>query len=98
MNYSLKADYEGMQTNAVEITNAAKEYVNNVNVLYQEVDKLADYWKGTDKMSYSNTVNSYKGMLTKLGDAVNEFSSFLKMAAKKISETQDDIGNRAGRL
>ena len=66
----IKASYEGMRNDASAITKASGDYKTNVNKLYQEVDQLADVWKGTDNQEYATKVNSYKQDMLNLGVAV----------------------------
>ena len=94
----IKASYEEMQSQANEISKAAEEYTTNVDSLYAIVDNLSDNWKGTDNISFANTVNGYKNDLKSLGDVVNSYAEFLSKAASTISMTQDEISGAASRL
>ncbi len=94
----IRASYAEMKTAANEISKASEEYKSNVESLYGIVDNLVNNWKGTDNVSFANTVNGYKNDLKSLGDVVNSYANFLNNAANIISSTQDDVSDAAGRL
>ena len=94
----IRASYDEMHSAAGEISNAGKEYIADVNSLYQVVDNLVQNWKGSDNLKYASTVNSYKELLKSLGEVVISYAQFLDMAARKIQATQDDVASAAGRL
>ena len=94
----IRASYAEMQTAANEISKASEEYKANVDSLYGIVDNLVNNWKGTDNVSFANTVNGYKNDLKSLGDIVNSYATFLNNAARTISSTQDEISGAASKL
>lgn len=94
----IKASYGEMKSNSDEIAKAASDYKSNVEKLYQEVDQLADVWKGTDMDQYTTTVNGYKKDMESLGVAVEGYARFLAKAANILNTTQEDVKNMAGRL
>ena len=94
----IKASYEGMRNDASAITKAAGDYKASVNKLYQEVDQLADVWKGTDNQEYATKVNSYKQDMLNLGVAVDGYADFLRRAANTIQTTQESVSSAAGKL
>jgi len=94
----IRASYAEMQSAATEISKASEEYKTNVDALYQVVDNLVNNWKGSDNVSFANTVNGYKEDLKALGDVVNSYATFLNKAAAAISATQDEVSSAAGRL
>ena len=94
----IRASYAEMQSAATEISKASGEYKSNVDSLYQIVDNLVENWKGTDNVSFANTVNGYKETLKNLGDVVDNYATFLNKAAAAISATQDEVSSAAGKL
>lgn len=94
----IRASYAEMKSQSTKIKNAANEYKSNVDSLYAIVDNLSSNWKGTDNISYANTVNGYKNDLKLLGDIVNNYADFLSNGADIIRAAQDEISSSAGRL
>ncbi len=94
----IRASYTEMKSQSTKIKNAANEYKSNVDSLYEIVDNLSANWKGTDNISYANTVNGYKNDLKLLGDIVNNYADFLSNGADIIRAAQDEISSSAGRL
>ena len=94
----IRASYTEMKSQSTKIKNAANDYKSNVDSLYEIVDNLSANWKGTDNISYANTVNGYKNDLKLLGDIVNNYADFLSNGADIIRAAQDEISSSAGRL
>lgn len=94
----IRASYAEMKNDAHEITNASEGYTQNVEKVYQEVDRLAENWKGVDNQQYVSKVNSYKEDMLSLGIAVDGYAKFLTRSANMLNDTQDSVADMAGRL
>ncbi len=94
----IRASYAEMLSAATNITKAADDYKANVDSLYQIVDNLSSNWKGSDNISFANTVTGYKDDLKSLGDVVDSYAKFLSKSAQTISQTQDEISGAARKL
>jgi len=94
----IRASYGEMKSAANEITKAAQDYQSNVDALYAIVENLTSVWKGTDNLSYAETVNGYKDDMKNLGEVVKDYATFLTKSADAISEAQEDVSTAAGRL
>ena len=99
MEYNtMKMSFGDVGQAANELIQAGEGYIENVKVLYQIIDNLEENWKGEDNQNYVTTVNSYKDDIMTLGTVVKQYGMFLEGSKNIISETQDDITSRAGRL
>ena len=93
-----KATYGEIQSAASSITKASEDYRGNVEGLYQVIDSLESSWKGSDNLSFVNTVNGYKEDLKSLGSMMDSYAGLLNNAVGILSETQQDVSNLAQRL
>ncbi len=94
----IRASYAEMKSAANDITKSAEDYQASVDALYVVVDNLTNVWKGTDNLSYAETVNSYKTDMKNLGEVIKDYATFLTRSADAINEAQEDVQTAAGRL
>jgi len=94
----IRASYSEMKSAANDITKSSEDYQANVEGLYTIVDNLTTVWKGTDNISYADTVNSYKKDMQNLGEVIKDYATFLTRSADAINEAQEDVQTAAGRL
>ena len=94
----MKVNYADTLKYADDISNAASEFISNVNSYFDIVDDLVSNWQGIDNVNYANNVKEFKPDLVTLGEVVDDYGKFIKGAANTIQNLQDDIAGQAGRL
>lgn len=94
----ITANPEAVRTLGGNVKEQATLYKNEVNKIYAAVDELKTGWQGTDNQSYVNKVNEYRETITNLGNAIEDYGTFLTATANELQRTQDEIASAAGRL
>ena len=94
----ITANPETVRSLGSNVTEQATLYKNEVNTIYNAIEELRTGWQGADNQSYVNKVNEYKETITNLGNAIEDYGTFLTATANELQRTQDEIASAAGRL
>ena len=94
----MKLSYEEMQELARNAHNGVSDFIAEATEFFNEVEKLAESWSGSDHLAFSNAVLSYKKDIENLGKVCNDYAVYLDDAAVVVSGAQDEVRHAAQQL
>jgi len=73
----LDIKYENMEKLSKTIKEKADEYLAQINLMYEKITELDDYWKGPDKDYFVSEVENYKKKFYDLKDILDDYSTLV---------------------
>lgn len=83
---------------SAKVAELANNYKGEYDKLYKLIGELQSSWAGADNIAYTNQIEGFKDDFTRMFDLMEDYSTFLKNAAKKYRETQEQVKNDASKL
>lgn len=83
---------------SAKVSELATNYKSEYDKLYKHVGELQSSWAGADNAAYTTQIEGFKDDFEKMYNLMEEYASFLKGAAKKYRDTQEQIKNDASKL
>ena len=91
-------DPSTLESFANQIDDYSSQYRNKYQLLNNEVDRLQISWNGKDNMAFTNQIKGYNDDFEKIHMILNQYSHYLKNAARAYRETQNELIAQITRL
>lgn len=95
---SIMVEPERLESSALKIEEANRDYDRTYQAIYTEVDKMSSSWKGKDNTAFTNQIKAFEDDLRQISIIMRQYADFLRNSARAYRETQDEIYSRASRL
>lgn len=77
----------------------SKNYLNEVNAMYNSLEDLMQKWQGAGSAQYYNSIINRKPDVVAIGTVIGQYSSFTNRAAISYDTTDNNVAAQAsGRL
>ncbi len=87
-----------LNSTAGRIDNMSAEYRKLFNKLFSDVNSMQAAWQGADNQAFSSQIQGFQDDFTLMAKLMDEYSQFLKTAAKTYQQAQDDTIAAARKL
>ncbi len=98
MARTIKVDPAQLNATASQVETAAGEYRKLYSKLFTDVGGMRAAWQGVDNQAFTTQIEGFRQDFELMAKLMDEYSTFLRTAAKTYQQTQDDIVNQAQRL
>ncbi len=87
-----------LEINAMKIEQESQEYFRMVSLLMEEVEKMKGAWQGKDNLAFTNRIYGFEPDFKQVQILCQQYSEFLRMAARSYREIQEELVAQANRL
>ena len=98
MTRAIKVNPAQLNSTAAQVDSATAEYRKLYNKLYSDVDAMKAAWQGVDNQTFTSQIEGFRQDFEQMAKLMDEYSVFLKQAAKTYTQAQDDTVSAARRL
>lgn len=98
MSRRIKVDPAQLEATAGQVESAAGEYRKLYSKLYNDVGSMRAAWQGKDNVAFTTQIEGFRQDFEMMAKLMDEYSQFLRSAAKTYQQAQDEITNAAQRL
>lgn len=97
-NVVIKVTPAELRTVAAKIRSQAEDYAKQYTQLFNDVDGMANAWKGKDNTAFTNQIKGFQDDFQSMKTLLEEYAAFLDKSANAYKQTQDEITSAAQRL
>lgn len=97
-NVVIKVTPAELRTVASKIRSQAEDYAKQYTQLFNDVDGMANAWKGKDNTAFTNQIKGFQDDFQNMKALLEEYAAFLDKSANAYEQTQDEITSAAQRL
>lgn len=97
-NVVIKVTPAELRTVAAKIRSQAEDYAKQYTQLFNDVDGMANAWKGKDNTAFTNQIKGFQDDFQSMKALLEEYAAFLDKSANAYEQTQDEITSAAQRL
>ena len=97
-NVVIKVTPAELRTVATKIRSQAEDYAKQYTQLFNDVDGMANAWKGKDNTAFTNQIKGFQDDFQSMKALLEEYAAFLDKSANAYEQTQDEITSAAQRL
>lgn len=87
-----------LNSTAAQVDSAAAEYRKLYNKLFSDVSAMKAAWQGVDNQAFTTQIEGFRQDFEEMAKLMDQYSAFLKQAAKTYQQAQDDTVSAARRL
>lgn len=98
MGRTIRVNPQELNTVASRIDNQAAEYRRLYNMLFSDVGRMRAAWQGVDNQAFTEQIEGFREDFDMMARLMDEYSAFLKNAAKTYQAAQDDVVANARKL
>lgn len=89
---------ERLEVSAGRIHDLTQQYEQNVKSLYEEVERMAVHWKGSDSRAFTDQILGFQDDFRQMQTLLGQYIDFLNTTAKAYRQTQEEIASLARNL
>ena len=98
MASSIKVDPAQLNSTAAQVETAAGQYRQLYNRLFGDVEGMRAAWQGVDNVAFTTRIEGFRQDFDLMAKLMDEYSSFLRMAAQTYQQAQQEVVSQAQRL
>lgn len=98
MGRTIKVNPTELTAASTQIDSAAGEYRKLYNKLYSDVGGMQAAWQGKDNQAFCTQIDGFREDFEMMAKLMDEYSAFLKQAAKTYTDAQQEVVSQAQRL
>jgi WXG100 family type VII secretion target len=98
MARTIKVDPAQLNSTATQVDSAAGEYRKLYAKLFTDVGGMRAAWQGVDNQAFTTQIEGFRQDFELMAQLMDEYSTFLKTAAKTYQQAQDEVVSQAQRL
>lgn len=95
---SILVEPDRLEVSAGRIQNLLQEYEQNVKGMYDEVERMAVHWKGSDSRAFTDQILGFQDDFRQMQNLLSQYIDFLNATAKAYRQTQEEIASLARSL